>query len=386
MNRRQFITIAGLGGLTLAVPAQLQARHTPQRKVLILVELRGGNDGINTVIPYADAAYAQLRPGLHIPRDQVLQLGPDAGLHPALDPLMSMWNRKEMAIVEGVGYPDPNRSHFRSKDIWTTASDSAQYLTDGWIGRAMSAATDRSDLTADGLIIDSTDAGPMQAPGARSIVMHDPDNFLRVAQSVPSPDKAQGNDALQHILGVQSDVRTATAGIAEAVRNRPDLSGDFGKTPLAQRLQSAAELLTAGLPVLAIKVGLKGFDTHANQKSAHARLLGQLAEGLAAFRRVLVRAGKWRDVVVVTVSEFGRRPSQNGSGGTDHGTAAPLFVLGGSVKGGRYGSPPSLTDLDGGDLKYAVDFRSVYATLSRGLWNVDPAAFGADRFTTLPFL
>ena len=385
MNRREFLALSGFGALAVAAPLHAGARPR-EGKTLLLVELRGGNDGLNTVIPYTDPAYRALRPNLGIRADKVVPLDAATGLHPSLAPLMTTWNAGQMAITQGVGYPNPNRSHFRSSDIWDSASDANDYESAGWLGRLLARAPGADDRAAEGLVLDEADPGALSAPNARTVVMKNPQQFLRAARRVPSPTDAPASGALGHVLGVERQVKRAEAAIARAVKDRPDLGDAFGRGKLSRRLQLAAELLLADLPVAAIKVGFKGFDTHARQAGTHAALLAELADGLAALRTALQSGGRWDDVLVVTVSEFGRRPRENGSGGTDHGTAAPLFALGGAVQGGLYGTAPSLTDLDGGDLKHCVDFRDVYANIARGHWGFDPGHFGRADFQKLGWI
>jgi uncharacterized protein (DUF1501 family) len=341
-------------------------------RILLLVELKGGNDGLNTVIPYADSRYRELRSGIGVARERTIQLDEKVGLHDKLEPLMESWKAGDLAIVQGVGYPYPNRSHFRSIEIWDTASASNQTLSEGWIAQAFQGTNLPKGVGVDSIVID-TNALPSTGPGLRTIVMQDAENFLRQAQALKEVPAMQdgGNPALRHLLAVRQEINGAAKGLSEMLRDAPPPALAYSQELLLGRqLDLATRVLTARVPVVAVKTALGGFDTHANQVQAHERLLAFLATSLATLRKNLIAANLWNEVVVMTYSEFGRRVRQNASGGTDHGTAAPLFVMGGGVKGGLHGAHPSLTDLQDGDLKHTVDFRSVFATMAQGCWGL----------------
>jgi len=356
-------------------------------RILLLVELKGGNDGLNTVIPYADPQYRQLRPALGVAREKVLQLDERVGLHEKLEPLMESWKARDLAIVQGVGYSAPNRSHFRSIEIWDTASSSSQTLSEGWVARALEHAPRPKDTGVDSIVID-TNSLPLMGPDLRTIVMQDAENFLRQAQAMKDHPRVDdgGNPALRHLLAVRREVNAAAAGLRDKLHAAPPPAQEYANEgPLGRELDLATRIITAQVPVVAVKIALGGFDTHANQAPTHERLLGLLASGLATFRRNMIAAGRWDDVLVLTYSEFGRRARQNASGGTDHGTAAPHFVMGGKVKGGLHGAYPSLADLQDGDLRHTVDFRDVYSTIARGCWS-QLVSFGQRQVQHLGFI
>lgn len=369
MDRRQFL----LGASTLSVVLAARSALADQtHRVLVLVELKGGNDGLNTVIPYADPHYHQFRPGIGVARDKTLQLDEHVGLHHRLEALMDAWKARDLAIVQGVGYPAPNRSHFRSIEIWDTASSSNQTLSEGWVSRAFEGVQLPHGAGVDAIVAD-TNALPVTGPGLRTIVMQDAANFLHQAAAMKEAQDpiGNGNPALRHLLDVRREVNAAAVGLHAKLRDGPAPAYAFAAdNGFGHQLDLATRLLLARVPVMAIKVALLGFDTHANQAPTQERLLGFLAAGLATFRKNLVAANLWNDVAVLTYSEFGRRVRQNASGGTDHGTAAPHFVMGGKVKGGLHGAYPSLADLQDGDLKHTVDFRNVYSTLAQGCWGL----------------
>jgi len=345
--------------------------------ILLLVELKGGNDGLNTVIPYADPLYRTLRPNIGVARERVLQLDEHIGLHPKLVPLIDAWKARDFAIVQGVGYPDSSRSHFRSIEIWDTASSSSQILTEGWVARALEQAAPPKGAGVDCIVID-TNALPVMGPDLRTVVMEDAETFLGQAQAMTAdpPVDDHGNLAMRHLLAVRRQVYQAAADLRAKLHMAPaPARSAAGIGVFGERLDLATRIITGGVPVLAVKTALVGFDTHANQAPTHEALLAVLAKGLATFRSNMIAAGRWDDVLVLTYSEFGRRARQNASEGTDHGTAAPLFVLGGRVKGGLHGNHPSLADLQDGDLRHTVDFRDVYSAIARGCWG-QSASFG----------
>ena len=356
-------------------------------RILLLVELKGGNDGLNTLVPYADPKYRELRAGIGVPRERVVQLDEKVGLHEKLAPLMDSWKAGDLAILQGVGYPYPNRSHFRSIEIWDTASASSQTLSEGWMAQAFNGAKIAKGVGVDCIVAD-TNALPSTGPSLRTIVMQDAENFLRQANAIGAASAMAdgGNPALHHLLAVRQEINAAAAGLRDRLHAAPAPAEAYGQEyQLGRQLDLATRILSAKVPVVAIKVALGGFDTHANQTPTHERLLASLAENLATLRRNLIAADRWKDVVVMTYSEFGRRAKQNASGGTDHGTSAPQFIMGGGVRGGLHGAYPSLSDLQDGDLKHTVDFRNVFATLAQGCWG-QQCDFGLRQPQRLGFL
>jgi uncharacterized protein (DUF1501 family) len=382
MNRRDFLRagsffpLAGcLEGVAWATPA------VSARRLLILVELKGGNDALNTVIPYADDTYRQLRPRLAIERDQVAKLTDRAGLHPALDKLLPLWEAKQLGIVQGLGYPDPNLSHFRSIEIWDTASKSDEYLEEGWLARAFAKSPSPARFAAEGVVVGAADMGPLTG-ARRAIALTDPGQFLRNARLARDAG-APKNAALAHILRVEREIVQA----AEKLNAGHGFNTSFPAGAFGNAIRTAAQLAANPAGIAVIRVSLGGFDTHANQAGPHANLLRQLGAGLAALREALVEIDCWDSTLVATYSEFGRRPRENQSGGTDHGTAGAHFVMGGRVRGGLYGEGPRLDRLDGGgNLPYAVDFRSYYATFLEGWWGVDAHDALRGRFPKVDVL
>lgn len=354
--------------------AAVIARQPQWDRALVLLELNGGNDGLNTVVPYADPAYYRLRPQLAVTRDSVIQLSDQLGFNPALESLMPAWQAHELGVILGVGYPNPNRSHFRSIEIWETGSSSGEILKEGWIARLFADSRPPATFAVHGIAI-GRGLGPLQGPHMRNIVMRNAQHFIRQARGMKQPRRATSNPALSHLLAVQNDIYSAATTLREKFSRRPPMQTTFPTTRIGRQLETAADLLVSQIPVAVIKASHGSFDTHSQQRAHHDRLLQELAGALSAFRTAMKEADMWNRVVVLTYSEFGRQAGENGSRGTDHGTAAPHFLLGGRVKGGLYGQQPSLTRLLDGDLQHHVDYRSLYATVAKGWWGIGNGVF-----------
>jgi uncharacterized protein (DUF1501 family) len=412
-SRRQFL-LAGLGAAAVPLLTKLTwaraLEGAREGSVLLVVELGGGNDGLNTVVPFEDPDYARARPTLRIEKSGVLPLGAGLGLRRELAALKGRFDRGQLAIVEGVGYPGPDRSHFRSTDIWHSASLEPEQARSGWIGRLCECAP--AGASAAGLggtpaLMVGTAKVPLALIGERSTALQvaDVDRF-RAQSSSGDPAAARRHAALRRIAegdpaatGGESDTLAWLRDVArasqlaaeriEAATNRSRSTTAYPDTALARELKLAAQLIAGGFECAAYFVRQEGYDTHAFQADTHALLLTELDGALGAFLSDVESAKALDRVVVLVYSEFGRRVKENGSKGTDHGAAAPLFVAGGGVKGGLVGKPPSLAraDLDGGedgDLVHAIDFRRVYATLLEDGFGVAPKrVLGAD-FEKLP--
>ena len=388
MKRREFLKIAAGALIWQINPFMLpavRAALNPSQRILVLIELKGGNDGLNTLVPYADKRYYQLRNSLAVKRDQVLSLSENLGLNPRLEGLMESWKQKELAIVSGIGYPQPNRSHFRSIDIWETGSASDQYLQTGWLARLLPKMPASSQTIADGAAIGG-DAGPLAGGNLRLVIMRNLEQLFRQARRVQQVNADTDNPALKHLLGAQNDLFRSAQALDQTLKTQTLPNWTFPKTMIGRHLQTAARLIAGDASIPVIKVSHGGFDTHANQRNLHDRLLQQLADAMMAFRNAMQQAGRWEQVLVMTYSEFGRRPAENGSRGTDHGTAAPHFVMGGKVRGGLYGRQPSLQDLDKGDLKFNVDYRSLYTTIGRRWWGLKAEFLDGKPYPVLDFI
>ena len=387
INRRRFlIASAGAGAVGLLSTAvavswpdlmrAAQDRPLPANAgVLVIVTLYGGNDGINTLIPYADNAYHDARPDLAYAPGDVIHLDEQLGLNPAMKGLAQLWNQRQLAIVRGVGYPRPDHSHFRSMDIWQTASPSEPVPT-GWIGRWLDATGDDP--------LRAVNIGPVLPPLAVG------EKYTAAALSPGgAAGKAEKFDAIMTALGNDDPNDTpAMAAVCKAYRAARTAdttfasvkASDEGRNSLATQLSMVASAVKARVPTRVYTVQLSGFDTHANERATQQRLLQTLDEAVARFLQEMSADPYGKNVVLLAYSEFGRRVRANASQGTDHGTAGPVFVAGVPVRGGFYGEEPSLTNLDNGDLKFTTDFRDVYYELLKRTVAADPTpSVGAGR-------
>ncbi len=349
--------------------------------VLVVVTLYGGNDGLNTVVPYADPAYHDARPGLAYSPDEVLHLDATLGLNPALKGLARQWQQRRLAIVRGVGYPRPDHSHFRSMDIWQTASPDEPLRT-GWIGRWL-------DVTGDDPVraVNVGAVLPPLAVGARStaaaLQVGGSALAAPLAATVPGLGRDERGDgsAAGEVCAAYRAERVVAATLGGQVHGPASTAGSGrGGTSLADQLAVVSRCVKAGVPTRVYAVSLGGFDTHADEKATQQALLGTLDTALSSFLDDMAADPHGKHVTLLVYSEFGRRVRANAGQGTDHGTAGPVLLAGVPVRGGFYGGEPSLTDLDDGDLKADVDFRAVYAELLAGVLGSDPAAvLGSDR-------
>lgn len=381
-------------------------------KVLVVVQLSGGNDGLNTVIPFADPAYNRNRIALRIGRDQVKKVDDQVGFHPRMEGFAKLLEANRLAIVQGVGYPNPNRSHFESMDIWHSANPgvagkdydplkSTTGSSSGWLGRTLDLARKVSGPLA-GQDVPALYLGANELP------------LALVARNTPVPSfdsldsfrlqtggGALSSSALRNVAAVSRESappltdfvrRSMLSAIDSSEKVQDALRSDRSpvKYPgfgLARKLQNIARLIDAGLKTKIYYVSLDGFDTHANQADAHAGLVDELASSVKAFVDDLAQRGHLERVLLLSFSEFGRRVRENASAGTDHGAAAPLFLAGSQVKSGAIGKHPSLTDLDQeGDLKFHTDFRQVYATILDSWLGADSAEVLGDRFRYVSML
>jgi uncharacterized protein (DUF1501 family) len=369
-TRRKFLQRSALVSLSPWIPAilphSLQAAESKKDdRILVVVQLDGGNDGLNTVIPFADENYAKYRPELGIPKQDVLKLTDAVGLHPAMKPAAKLIQDGRLAIVQGVGYPNPDRSHFRSMAIWQHARlAEREHDSIGWLGRA--AETIHSiDAAAPDSIYVGEDAIPVALRGRRantvSIVREDD---LTLAS--PFAARHFGSDA-DELSAYVTRTLTRSFDVARQFQDAETVdSGDslqYPNSKLAEQLRLAARLIKLNGGTRVYYVSHAGYDTHAYQSNTHRQLLREFSEALQAFLNDLRKSQLDERVVVLAFSEFGRRVQENGSAGTDHGAAGPVFLAGSAVRSGFIGEHPSLTDLDAGDLKMSIDFRHIYATL-----------------------
>ncbi|MCB1177851.1 MAG: DUF1501 domain-containing protein [Leptospiraceae bacterium] len=380
MNRKEFLKLTSSGiSLLPFLSLPIEGKETsPQPKTLVLIELKGGNDSLNTFIPYKEKLYYQLRPKLSVPADKIISLNGTLGLHPVLTEMKDIWNQGKLALFPGIGYEDPNRSHFRSIDIWDTASDEDEFLSEGWISEIFKANNIPEGLIAHGIIIGSDDEGPLFGRGMRNVVIQNIRKFLNDAKHSEEEEigvlqkeikKYNGiNPSLSHILTIQKNLLISSIKLREKIKKPVQLKIKFPQNRSGKNFELAAQIIGSEVPIPVIKITLGGFDTHKNQKPKHEKLLKELSSSLASFEKAMKELGRWDDILVLSYSEFGRRVKENGSDGTDHGAAATHFALGGKVKGGIYGTFPDLNALHKGDLKYTTDYRSIYRTIVEDWW------------------
>lgn len=362
-----------LGRTALAAPTANQAGA--KDTILVVIQLTGGNDGLNTVIPFKDPEYAKLRPTLKQPVSQIRKLNEDIGLHPAMTGLGELHQDSSLCVVQGVGYPNPSQSHFRSMDIWQAAS-TAQTLNEGWLGKTLrkvpSALSFHLSSSNEKEAPLALEGSPMRVPSLAAL-----DDFQLKVGATSTMERSEQKKLIEgaaaKVQPTQPSLldfvqRTATNTYASSKRlqeigknYQPKVP--YPQTPLANRLRLAAQLIDADLGARIFYVSLDGFDTHAGQAGAHAQLLNQLSGAMTAFWKDLAARGHKDRLLLMTFSEFGRRARENGSRGTDHGSAAPMLLVGNQVKAGLVGDHPSLTQIESGNLKHHTDFRQVYATV-----------------------
>ena len=430
-TRREFLRRTVLGSsLAWTVPAFLantfsalqaeaadSAIQTPTGKdatILVVLQMAGGNDGLNTVVPYANDYYHNARPKIGLKADGVLKLNGDIGLHGAMKGFKDLYDAGQLSVIQGVGYPNPNRSHFRSTEIWQTASDSNVVEKHGWIGRYFDNACAGADPTV-GVVIGNQLPESFFAAKPKGIVFNNPQNYRFMANgaateesykklnelelSSPLPDDNSGGSIAMLPAGMPMtggravDFISRTALDAQhssdqvrAIAARVQNQATYPGSQLGGSLKMVAKLIGGGLPTRIYYVSQGGYDTHTNQLGSQQRLLGDLADSVKAFTDDLKAQGNMGRVLVMTFSEFGRRVSENANGGTDHGAAAPMFVVGDKVKSGLLGQYPSLApaDLFQGDMKYNVDFRSVYAGVLENWLKTQSAPILGKKFAPLP--
>ncbi len=374
MQRRSFLKSLGVLPVMAYFPQQALGQ-TSKQKLLVLVQLGGGNDSLNTFVPYTNEVYYQARGNLAIDPLQVLPLTSQLGLNPAMQSLLDCWQSGDMAVVQGLGYAQPNRSHFRSIDIWHTASDADEYLQQGWLNQLLP----ESNYPLQGMVLSGSPAALVGEVNQFSLA-----NANDELKSVHLPDGSPSTDGVLHIMQQRQIYNQSIELLNTGFTQAEPLSSEFAADSFSQDCKLVAQALAAGLQPAIMHLSLGSFDTHSNQRTAHDNLLSQLANGLAVLRQELQAQGRWQDVTIATYSEFGRRVAVNASNGTDHGTAASHLVMGGAVAGGVYANAPSLTELEAGDLHYSEDFRAYYRTLAD--WMQWQPSAALSEFSNLGFV
>ncbi len=356
MTRRNFLKTITFSTVVLPF-LDLKAFSTKNHN-LILIELKGGNDGLNTLIPYSNPLYYEYRPNIAIPEEQILKINEEIGLHPSLKYFKELYDKKELLIFQGVGYENPNRSHFRSIEIWDTESKSDEYLDEGWLKKHIP----KNSSSIKGVVLGG-EYGPLGGFDDTVIQIQNIDDFIKKSKLIKK-DKITNKttQALEHILNTEQEIINSASILKEKLKNNKPLSFPFEENNFAKQMQIATELINANMNIPFYKLSLGSFDTHINQLPAHAKLLSQLSHAIYTMRENLIESNMWQNTTIMTYSEFGRRVAENASKGTDHGTAAPHFIIGGNIKGGKLiGKYPSLSKLDkNGDLEYTFSMNDYY--------------------------
>jgi len=400
LNRRSFLTgglglVGGAGLLAPSARAGMRLLGSPgESRTLVLIQLTGGNDGLSTIVPHGDDEYHRARQQTHIDTAELHKIDDYIGFHPDLKRMHGRFNEGGLAVVQGVGYAGPNRSHFKSREIWHAADLRGRAAGDGWVGRLC------DDAWAESLLPELTVHIGRNVPYALHSRSHAPVAFDspeiyrwfgdRATQAALESDrlaarrKKSDGSVLGRLRRVMDDAQDSSSRIRGAIADyRTDV--EYPASDLSEILRRVAALLDARLGTRVITVDFGGFDTHASQKPAHADLMRELDGALDAFMNDIARHQAGKDTVVMAFSEFGRRVQENGSAGTDHGKAGPVFLAGEPVRGGLFGEHPSLTDLDQGDLRFGVDFRQAYASVIHWLGGDPDAVLGAHH-DSMPFL
>lgn len=397
IKRREFIQVGSLATASFMVPKFLKAFEggvmvPPGNKVVVVLQLSGGNDGLNTVIPVRNDIYYRSRPKLGIQRATALSLTDDTGLHPALTAFADAYNDGSLSILNGVGYPNPDRSHFRSMDIWHSASKSSEYLHTGWVGRYLDAQCSGCDKPTQALEIDDVLSLALKGERENGLAFKDPRRLYGTSNERFFKDvSAQHADhhdeqPVEYLYKTMAKTLSSADYIFKQSKMSPSRS-EYPNTELGKNLRTIASLIFSDINTKVYYVSLGSFDTHVNQEAQQQRLFKEMNDAVGAFIKDLKAASRFDDVLFFSFSEFGRRVSQNASGGTDHGTANNMFFISGGLKEKGILNPlPDLADLDEGDLKYKVDFKNVYATVLNNWLKADDRQILGNKFEKLKFI
>ena len=396
MKRRDFLAKSSLASCLMLVPNFMKAFEsldpaTLGYKKLVLIQLSGGNDGLNTIIPYRNDLYYKYRPNISIPKNKLIDLNGELGFNENLGPLKSLYDEGHLSIINNVGYPNPNRSHFRSTDIWQTASSSSEYLNTGWMGRYIDQYGKNPHC---GIEVDDSLSLIMKGESMNGIATRDAKKmfnntktpfFGKVLETQTAAHLSEHN--LGYLYKTMVSAKSSANYIYETSKTSKSVKS-YPNNAFAKQLKTTAEFINSGLATKVYYVSMGGFDTHAGQSNRQSRLLKTYAQAIDVFIADLEASDSFKDTLVVTFSEFGRRVQQNAAAGTDHGAANNLFIIGKNLKKpGFYNSNPDLVNLDdNGDLKYTVDFRSVYATLLDQWLDASHSKILGKSFKTLNFI
>lgn len=383
MNRRTLLKMMATACLPTALaPLQtaLAAKAINSGRRLVLVELSGANDGLNTLVPIRNDHYYRLRPSIGLDKNSVIGLQADLGIHKALEPMMNSWDRGEVAWVQGLGYPQPNRSHFKSIALWESGGDGHRSGAHGWMTHDIEHKLGRNIVDAHGISLRG-DLNLFRSKSGRWMSLESTQQVNAADTVLPESGKRY-NTALDIVAGKMHELHH-TMGSLEAKLSKTAAVKAVANNDLGNQLAHVVRLIRSGVDTPVYRVQLGGFDTHTYQLDRHARLLNQLAKAIAGLRKQLVRDNEWQNTLVMTYSEFGRRAAENSAGGTDHGSAAPHLLAGGAVNGGLYGSEPNLGKLVDGDPTFTMDYRALYDRVLADWFGVNDNAFNSHRRESL---
>ena len=396
MKRRDFLFKSSMASSAILVPSFMKAFESLDPRLfgykkLVVIQLSGGNDGLNTVIPYRNDLYYSNRPGISIPKNKLIDLNGELGLNENLSPLKSLYDKGNLSIINNVGYPNPNRSHFRSTDIWHTASSASEYLDSGWMGRYIDQYGKKpyTGIEVDdslSLILKGRTINGVATKDAKKMFNNAKTPFFsKVLETQTETHLSEHN--LGYLYKTMVGAKSSAKYIYETSKTSTSTKS-YPNNPFAKQLKTTAEFINSKLETKVYYVSMGGFDTHANQANRQSRLLKTYSEAIDVFVKDLEASDSFKDTLILTFSEFGRRVQQNAAGGTDHGAANNLFVIGKNLKKpGLYNDSPDLTNLDkNGDLKYTIDFRSVYATLLDQWLDASHSKVLGSSFETLDFI
>ncbi|MEO6405316.1 MAG: DUF1501 domain-containing protein [Ferruginibacter sp.] len=386
-KRKEFLQVSSLATASFMVPKFLKAFERPMmvpagNKVVVVIQFSGGNDGLNTVIPISNDIYYKERPRLGIAKDKALNLTADAGLNPALGSFKALYDDGSLAIMNGVGYPNPDRSHFRSMDIWQSASASNEYVNTGWVGRYLDALCKGCDKPTQALEIDDVLSLAMKGQRQKGLAFKDPRRLYsssneKFYKDINAAHKNSEEAAADYLYKTMSETLSSADYIYQQSKLHPT-NASYPNSEMGKNLKTIASLILSDINTKVYYVSLGSFDTHVNQEATQKRLFTELNDAIKSFTADLKANNRFQDVLMMTFSEFGRRVSQNASNGTDHGTANNMFFISGGLKEKGILNPmPDLKDLNEGDLKHTVDFKNVYATvLNKWLGSDDKSILG----------
>ncbi|MEC7183605.1 MAG: DUF1501 domain-containing protein [Bdellovibrionota bacterium] len=376
LKRRDFLKIvAGLGFSGLINPSSIysQLNHVQPKakgregRRLILIQLIGGNDGLNTLIPFQDDIYYKSRPKISLKKENVLKINSEQGLHHSLKNTFSLYKEGQMALIQGVGMDNPNLSHFRAMDIIETGSSSNEVLKNGWLVRTFNETNTSYDWN--GVVLGGGFLGPLRGDNLKSLSLKNLKFFKNSTEKLQKLNikelslLSKKNEALSHILNVEKSLQKTNAKFNEI--NTMETFSEGKRFPLKKQVETALTLIQSNPQIPVFVLTIPGFDTHRNQLKRHEVLMGNLDQTISSLTKGLKKMGQWDSSLILTYSEFGRRVAENESLGTDHGTANVFFALGGKVRGGVYGKRPSLKNLDKGNLVYTTDYRSIYYSIQK---------------------